>query len=29
LSIRQIAGIMLAHRYGSVFLDLRTKEAES
>jgi len=29
LSIRQIAGILLAHRYGSVFLDLRTKKAET
>jgi hypothetical protein len=29
LFVREIAGIILAHRYGSVFLDLRTKQAES
>src|SRR4051812_38318425 len=29
LSVRQIAGILFAHRYGSVFLDLRTKKAET
>src|SRR5882724_5440244 len=29
LSVIQIAGILLAHRYGSVFLDLRTKKAET
>src|SRR5690606_14213002 len=27
--VRQIAGILRMHRYGSVFLDLRTQEAES
>src|SRR5436190_23785305 len=29
LSVRQIAGILFAHRYGSVFLDLKTKKAEA
>src|SRR5882724_348834 len=29
LSVIQIAGILLTHRYGSVFLDLRTKKAET
>src|SRR5262245_28395501 len=29
LSVRQIAGIMSAHRYGSVFLDFVNQEAES
>src|SRR6185503_3821876 len=29
LSVYQIAGILFAHRYGSVFLDLRTKKAEA
>jgi hypothetical protein len=29
LSVRQIAGILFAHRYGSVFLDLRNKKAEA
>jgi hypothetical protein len=29
LPIREIAGIHRAHHYGSVFLDLRTKKAES
>ena len=29
LSVGQVAGIMRAHRYGSVFLDLITQGAES
>jgi hypothetical protein len=29
LFIGQVAGIMLAHRYGSVFLDVITQGAES
>jgi hypothetical protein len=29
LPVRQIAGIIRAHRYGSVFLDVKTNKAES